>query len=112
MYFKELTTFFSSHNEIIYYLIFIYYSNILQILRDTSRLCRNYLVKKLGAKVPFLVDWPALSPDLIPIKMLWDEFPPKNVSVNALQGILHFLSFFYIALIRFIALTDFPFWGS
>ena len=41
--------------------------------KHTSRLCKGYLTKKESDGVLHQMTWPPQSPDLNPVKMVWDE---------------------------------------
>lgn len=62
--------------------------------KHTSKLCKAYLAKKEDAGVLSVMTWPAQSPDLNPIELLWDELDRRvramrPVNVNQLWEYLN-----------------------
>ena len=57
--------------------------------KHTSRLCKGYLTKKESDGVLRQMTWPPQSPDLNPIKMVWDEMD-RRVKAKGPTSAQHF----------------------
>ena len=56
--------------------------------KHTSKLCKNYLAKKESEGQLNLMTWPAQSPDLNPIELVWDKLD-KRVKAKLPTSALH-----------------------